>query len=294
MALTEDLRVVRGGRIRLARNCWIAENDAEDLASRCSAVLETSADHSLVGSVTAAQLYGFWLPRLPDEIHVVTATPERRGRSMTRTKRPQFVTHRFQLAEQDQTTLQGVPITTPARTWRDLASVLELPDLVAAGDSVLRSGVPVEELWAVCERTRRAPFARRATVALGLLDARSRSRPESHLRVAVSGAGLPRFQVNEPIYRDEGGWLAEPDLSLPEAKLALEYQGEEHADVRRMRKDITRGVDRRADKWLVYQYGPIEVFRRPWQVRAEVRATIADRAPHLLQGVRRIPRKAAS
>jgi hypothetical protein len=291
MTGTGDRHGVRGRQVRLARNCWIGAVEAEELASRCAAVLESSPDHSMIGSVTAAQLYGVWLPRLPDQIHVVTATPDRRGRSMTRTKRPQFVTHRYQLIDEDRDVFDGLPITAPARTWRDLASVLELPDLVAAGDSILRGGVSIGDLSAVCERTRRAPYGRRAIAALGLLDGRSRSRPESHLRVAVSGDDLPQFQVNEPIYRDEGGWLAEPDLSLPEAKLALEYQGEDHANVMRMRKDLTRGMDLRADRWLALQYGPAEVFRRPWQVRAEVRGVVAERAPHLLRPAGRIRRR---
>ena len=122
-----------------------------------------------------------------------------------------------------------------------------------------------------------------------MLDARSRSRPESHLRVAVSGAGMPRFDVNVAVYRDVGGWLAEPDLSLAEAKLALEYQGEEHAEVGRMRRDITRGRDARSEGWLFLCYGPAEVFGRPWTIAPEVRAAIADRAPHLLHPTPRRP-----
>ncbi len=80
--------------------------------------------------------------------------------------------------------------------------------------------------------------------------------------------------MNEPVYRDEGGWLAEPDLSLPEAKIALEYQGEDHAKTQRMRKDITRGTDLRREKWLCLPYGPAEVFGRPWEIAPELRAYI--------------------
>jgi very-short-patch-repair endonuclease len=94
---------------------------------------------------------------------------------------------------------------------------------------------------------------------------------------------MPRFEVNEPVYRDEGGWLAEPDLSLPEAKIALEYQGAYHAELERMRKDITRAVDLRRERWLVLEYGPAEVFGRPWQILPEVRHAVTQRAPHLLR-----------
>jgi hypothetical protein len=157
-----------------------------------------------------------------------------------------------------------------------------VPDLVAAGDSALRGGCSVDALSDVVARSARLRGVRRAREALPLLDARSRSRPESHLRVAASGPGLPRFAVNEPIYRREGGWLAEPDLSLVEAKLALEYQGADHASVDRMRSDITRERDMRADGWLCLMYGPNEVFGRPWTIRPEIRAELARRAPHLI------------
>ena len=209
-------------------------------------------------------------------------TPGLVGREMTRTRRPEVRAHRWQLAPTDIATVHGVPVTSPARTWRDLARTLDLPALVAAGDSVLRAGTAADELADVVARTVRSPRVRAARAALALLDARSRSRPESHLRVAVCAPDLPRFQVNEPVSRWAGGWLAEPDLSLPEARLALEYQGVDHADPRRMRRDLTRLVDLHRDGWLVLSYGPAEVFGRPWEIAGDVRVAIRAGAPHLL------------
>jgi very-short-patch-repair endonuclease len=91
------------------------------------------------------------------------------------------------------------------------------------------------------------------------------------------------FLVNEPVYRARGGWLAEPDLALDGAKIALEYQGIDHADPDRMRRDLTRFADLRGEGWLVLPYGPAEVFGRPWQIAAEVRAAVRARAPGLLR-----------
>ncbi len=110
--------------------------------------------------------------------------------------------------------------------------------------------------------------------------------------MAVTVDGLPAFAVNEAVYRDEGGWLAEPDLSLAEAKIAIEYQGEEHADASRMRRDLTRFADLRANGWAVLAYGPAETFTRPWTAPNEVRAVLRVRAPHLL--LRRVGDNAAS
>jgi hypothetical protein len=237
----------------------------------------------MVVEFTAGQVHRLWLPaRANEPIHVATAAPDRVGRAMTRTRRPQFRAHRRELPESDRTHVDGVHVTTLARTWRDLASVLTLADLVAAGDCALRSGVTLEELADVLARTQRLRGARNAKAALPLLDARSRSRPESHLRVAISGPDMPRFEVNVAVSRREGGWLAEPDLSLEEARIALEYQGEDHAGLKRMRKDITRFVDMRRDTWLTLPYGPAEVFGQPYLIKPEVRELIRMRAPHLL------------
>jgi hypothetical protein len=96
---------------------------------------------------------------------------------------------------------------------------------------------------------------------------------------------MPRFEVNEPVFRDEGGWLAEPDLSLAEARIALEYQGAQHADPARMRKDITRELDMRRHHWCLFEYGPAEVFGRPWQIGPQIRREIERRAPHLLRDI---------
>lgn len=272
------------GLIRLARGCWAPPAAAHDLALTCAELLTTSAPDTVVVSITAARLHGLWLPPdLPDVVHLATCAPDRMARHMTRTRRPEIAAHRRRLPAEDRAVHRGVPLTTLARTWRDLAPLLGLAGLVAAGDRALQVGVTLEELADVVARTRRHAGARRAAAALPLLDARSRSRPESHLRVAVSTPELPPFAVNEPIYRDEGGWLAEPDLSLVEARLALEYQGVDHADPQRLRRDITRTGDLRRERWLALLFGPAEVFGRPHQVRLDVLQAVQERAPHLIR-----------
>ena len=274
--------MVRRDGVRIARRCWLPVDVADDFLARCAIALDTCADETVLSSTTAARIHGLWLPDGLDEIHLATSQAGRSSRSMTRTHRREFIAHRRRLDECDRTAVDGLSVMSIARTWLDLAAALCLPDVVAAGDSALRRGCSLADLADVIERSRHVRGVLRAREALPMLDARSRSRPESHLRVAVTGEGMPRFEVNEPVYRDEGGWLAEPDLSIAEAKLALEYQGADHAEIKRMRKDITRQVDMRSERWRVLEYGPAQVFGRPWAIRPEVRREIARRAPHLL------------
>jgi len=265
--------------VRLARGCYLDESEANTFAARCAAALEVCDARTFLISTTSGRLHRLWLPPGLQEIHLATSVPSLPGRRMSRTRRPQFRGHRLQLNDCDVTQVDGLPVMTVARTWRSLAGVLALPDLVAAGDSALRLGTSVAELDEVMRRTAGHRHAVAAREALSLLDGRSRSRPESHLRVALAGPDMPRFEVNVAVGRDEGGWLAEPDLSLAGAKLALEYQGEDHGGTQRMRKDITRAKDMREQGWLVHPYGPAEVFGRPWAIRAQVRSDIQRRGP---------------
>lgn len=269
--------------VRVARRAWVAAPAASDFRARCAAVLASSTPDSVLSHTAAARLHRLWLPAGMDDIHVATSTAGVRGRTMLRTQRPEVRSHRLELRPEDVTVVDGLPVTSLTRTWRDLAGMLGLAALVAAGDSGLQAGMTGHDLQWALGGGAGARGIRRARLAAPLLDARSRSRPESHLRVHASARGAIALAVNEPVHRREGGWLAEPDLSIEQARIALEYQGEVHANPDRMRKDMTRFAELRREGWLVLMYGPAEVFGRPWEIESEVRAALALRAPHLLR-----------
>ena len=223
------VRAATGEQVaRISRDVWLPAPIAAEEATRWAALLTALPAGSVLSGRTAAALHGLWLAAGGDDVDVTVpveggprpAAPRRRGVSA----------HRRRLGAGDRTERAGIPVTSLARTWLDLAGELVLPDLVAAGDSALRAAAEQVELAArvaCCGPRRGVRLARRA---LPLLDPRSRSRPESHLRVALAAAGLPAPLVNEAVYGEHGDWLAEPDLAYPVARLAVEYQG---ADARR-------------------------------------------------------------
>jgi very-short-patch-repair endonuclease len=279
--------------VRVARGVYVPEDDAA-LGSVCASLLSAMPSGSVISGLTAAQLHGLWLPPQPadgplDVTIVAGATGSER---LAYPRRREVSAHRRTFGPGDVVTSDRVPVTSVARTWLDLAHQLSLPDLVAAGDSALRgdNAVSMAQLAMLVEATPDRRGIRLARRALAMLDSRSRSRPESHLRVAVTAPDLPRFRVNEPIADENGEWLAEPDLALDEAMLALEYQGEGHADPVRMRRDMTRVTDMRRAGWQVLMYGPAEVLRRPHMIAPEIRQILRMRAPHLLAVPRRTPR----
>jgi very-short-patch-repair endonuclease len=93
-------------------------------------------------------------------------------------------------------------------------------------------------------------------------------------------------EVNQPIFDEHGQWPAEPDLHYKTARLAIEYNGSDHATLERMRKDATRTLDMQHADWLVRIYTAIDAFRRLDGVVADTRLILARRAPDLLAAMR--------
>jgi hypothetical protein len=259
--------------VRVMRGVWRPSETVDDLAAMAAAVVGASPDGTVVAGVTAAQLHGLWLPDLgtrPIELILRNDAPVPEAHSGSR--RRELRGRRRRLHPDELVLLGGLPITSIERTWMDLAEYLGLADLIAAGDSALRSGVSALDLRRVIGRAVHRRGVVRARAAVPLLNARSRSRPESHLRYTVVSGGLPEPAVNEPIFNAEGEWLAEPDLSYDDVKLALEYNGALHGTAQRMRRDITRAVDIASrGGWRTVTFGPAEVFGRPDQVVSLVR-----------------------
>jgi hypothetical protein len=230
---------------------------------------------------SAAQLWGLWIPQF-DAVEVTCPATERGSRYTTAVQRRRVITHRRITGLADVVEHLGLPVTSLGRTWLDLAGVLGIHDLIAAGDSALRAGASIDELTERTAAMRRLRGSLRARRAVSLLDADSRSRPESRIRAGLVLAGLPKPAVNKAIYDEYGQWLAEPDLHYKEAMLAIEYNGIVHATPERRHKDARRLlVVERAD-WTVRTYTTPDAFSRLDETVVDVHGLLLRRAPQLL------------
>jgi hypothetical protein len=263
--------------MRVSRGLWRPADAVTDLAGRCRALLSILPSGSVIAGLAAGRLHGFWLaaPRPGEPIEIILAGVDQLPRSLARSVRREVRARRRVLGRAEVDVVDGLPVTSEARTWVDLAELLPMADLVAAGDSALRGRTTRRELELFVRdaRGRRGVVAARA--ALGLLDERSRSRPESHLRFRLQDGGLPKPEVNRAVHDGHGQWVAEPDLHYRRARLALEYSGAGHAAPERMRKDITRGLDVVRADWLTLTFGPDQVFRR-WDETVSLVRTFLD------------------
>ncbi|MGV1028222.1 MAG: endonuclease domain-containing protein [Dermatophilaceae bacterium] len=133
-------------------------------------------------------------------------------------------------------------MTDVVDTWCDLATRLGLVELVVAGDAALnRADVDLDGFRTAVALRRGRRGARNRAAALPLLRIGSGSPMETRARLAFRNAGLPEPALNADIVDDSGSWVARADFVWREARLIVEYEGDEHrTDRRRWQADIAR------------------------------------------------------
>jgi hypothetical protein len=243
--------------------------------------LATLPDGTVLSHRSAAVLWGLWVPAFRG-IEVSTPATWRGSRYTTSVQRNSIDAHRRILKEHEVERRHGLLVTSLCRTWLDLAAQLDDYDLTAAGDSALRAGCEHADLLEAAVSMRRQRGTRRAKRIAAILNARSRSRPESRMRAAIVLAGLPEPRINEVVHDRDGGWLAEPDLHYDKAKVALEYNGSDHATLERMRKDSSRTLSLQREGWAVRIYTANQVFSYLDDIVADAAQLLRRRAPHTL------------
>ena len=226
-----------------------------ELEVLCHALLVRMPPAAFFSHVTAAVLLGLPVPpRLARlrPLHVGCAAPARAMDARD------IVGHSLRIEPDDVVERGPFLLTGPARTWLDLAALLNLAELVAVGDYLIHWQTPIVtpgELAAALESYPSRRGLANARAALPLLRTRAESPRESVLRVIIVLAGLPEPECNYRVFDAEGRFLARGDLVYPDYKLFLEYQGDQHrTDRAQWRSDIRR-IGRLEDHgWQVLQF----------------------------------------
>ncbi|NUL45927.1 DUF559 domain-containing protein [Cellulosimicrobium funkei] len=183
------------------------------------------------------------------------------------TQRKDIVSHRQSLSPCDTTTLLGIPVTTPARTWVDLSGDPRLNDidLVVLADAIIkrpwRKGRRVDALdtldglAATIQRAGRVKGVRRARLALERARIGADSPQETRTRLALVDAGLPEPDLQ--VRADPADpYSPAADLGYRDLKLAIQYDGEHH------RTREQQAID--ADRDRAFQERGWTVIRLTW------------------------------
>jgi hypothetical protein len=206
---------------------------------------------------SAARLWQIPLPPwLDNDWRIHLANPP----AAAKPRRVNVVGHRLTMVEGEVCELDGVRLTSPARTWLDLASCLSLEDLVAAGDHLVCSHgadfpvprVPIcspEDLVQVVARHPGMRGVRDARAALALIRIGADSPPESSMRLALVGAGLPEPELNVVVRDGNGVPRLWPDGAYRAYRIGLQYDGGHHNSPGQYQRDIRRLETSRVLGW---------------------------------------------
>ncbi|WP_089157427.1 hypothetical protein [Micromonospora sp. NBS 11-29] len=169
------------------------------------------------------------------------------------------------------------PRTAPAACAWETAVWADPVRAVGIIDGLLRTG-SVNQAALTTEAARNAgrPGGRRASWVFGLTDGCAQSPPESHLRVRLMLAGLPRPVAQHPI-RVPAGLVLHPDLAWPEFRVAVEYDGQWHADPDRMHLDRRRLNQFVEAGWLVLHVTGRRLLKEFPALVREIRAALVAR-----------------
>ncbi|MDQ1530771.1 MAG: hypothetical protein QOE37_876 [Microbacteriaceae bacterium] len=237
------------------------------------------SEHEFFSHSTAAVLHRMWLPlrmERPGPVHVSVFPPHRAPRDRG------VIGHH--LADQGQAIVlvEGLSVLDSVETWCQLAPVLRLDELVAAGDGLLAAGVPrPQAVRAAMQRASAVPGRRGAPAmrgALELVRPGVRSARETALRLLVVGAGLPEPAVNQRIFDPAGRFVAEGDLVYPDERVLLEYEGDyRRTDPHQFRKDIHRRERLIELDWWMIRITNDDLVLRPQETVARIAATLHRR-----------------
>lgn len=247
---------LRDDGVPVSRGAYVSRAVPLSIRNAAIAVLDVLPPHTVVSHRSAAVLLGAPVPvSWPLE---VTVRP-----GAYRPRRRRVRVHVRDLQPGDVIDHRGLPVSSGAQTFLDLAGSMPPDELVAVGDSLYRAAhLDADTL---SERLRRADGVRgvqRARACAPLLTPLAMSRPESLFRYWLIDSDLPDPEPQVPVFDRWGRAVAHADLGYRRWKVAIEYEGRQHAEPRQFSRDLTRYSLMGAGGWLTLRFGAADLSRR--------------------------------
>ncbi len=236
---------------------------------RARAAFLWSRGNAVVAGVSAAALLGARWIEAGQPAELVHAN--RRA--------PAMITVRSDtLLERETTEIDGMTVTTAARTAFDLGRRLPITEGVQRLDALMNATrLGVSEIQAVAARHPGARGISRLAETIALVDGGAESPYESLTRLMLVRAGLPAPQTQIRVVDEYGFGVAYLDMGWPEHRVAVEYDGAQHwTSAQQRRRDIERLAALEALGWIVIRVSS-DMLRTPAAVVARVRAALSRR-----------------
>ena len=258
--------------VRLSRDTYLPRALRGDLNSRLAAVLLTAPAGAVSSHLSAADVWGLQIPfrdRGDERVHVTipvgSSAESRADRRL----------YRLPLEVHDVVRKESMPVTSPARTWRDLAALLQPSALLAATDQILNGLASRRELEEELARRPRGRGCARARLVLPIGNPLAESPMESVLRWLIHDGGLPMPLLQHPVH-DAGGFVvAAADMAWPERKVLVEFDGDVHRERKTFVTDRRRQNRLVAAGWIILRFTSADVYGDPEGVLAQIRRALS-------------------
>lgn len=250
---------------RLVRGVYIAAGTSNNAVVDGRTALLLAGPRSFLSHFQAARLYGAVVPDV-DVLHASVTG------NVHRSRRPEVVVH---LSSQTPTTFRGLPVTTPEDTFVDLAGHLTLVDLVVLGDSLVKKRRTTPGRLVEAGMGAPGTVRRRARRAAALVRTGVDSPMETRSRLLVVLAGLPEPEVNVCFYDEFGQVRRRLDLAYRKHRLAIEYDGRQHAESQaQWESDVTRREEFDDADWRILTLLARDIFKVPGQTLDRLTAAL--------------------
>ncbi len=224
------------------------------------AVLRTHHDRVAVSHFSAVLAHRMDLWDAPlDRVHL-TRLDAGSGRTS-----PDVVHHEGLWLPTDLTHVDELQVVRPARAALEAACLLDIEAGLVVVDSGLRLKLfTMEELLEQAALMRSWPAARRLEIVVRLADGRSGSVGETRSRYMFWRYGVPKPELQWPVYDEEGELIGYADFAWPayqtfgefdgiDKYLRLMRDGEKSGDVV-VREKTREDAMRRVTKWRFYRW----------------------------------------
>ena len=257
-----DLRCCR----KLHRNVYIHNLATPTALSRARAAAMWAGANGVLAGLSAAALHGSrWVD--DDRPAELIRRPRSRGSV------PGIVVHTVPIPDDEVVVIDGLRVTSAARTAFDLGRWLRLDDAVEMIDALCNATkLDPRAISAIADRHRGAHGIRQLRRVLPLIDAGAESPAETRTRLLITRAGLPRPTTQVQVRDEHGRLLARCDLGWRRWKVVVEYDGAPHWENEQARtRDIRRYAMLGKLGWRVVRVNSVLLRQRPDEVVANVR-----------------------
>lgn len=183
-----------------------------------------------------------------------------------------MITHNCRIEPDEFRLLGGIGVATPARTAFDLGRRLPRLEAIAAVDALCNAtGLKPIDVSRLADRYAGMRGIARLRGILDDVDGGAESPPETHTRLVLVDAGLPRPQTQIRIRNRSGRVFARSDLGWVQWWVLVEYDGADHWNRGQRARDIERLAQLEALGWTVVRVGAELLYDRPEAMVARVR-----------------------